>query len=216
MMNIDEAIKHAEEVAESKEKQVKNGDWKKDSLTERNCIKCAEEHRQLAEWLRELKRLRNQERPDTEWLWLGEQQDGTRWWCRNCGIHVKETTEFCPYCGGDARKIKGWWTYPPARNIRRMTEENLQDTIVGGYFIRDLIVTAERLKKEGVDPHKLRMSCDDFLEGNRPHGEWIWNTDNYYAQRRYCKCSICGVGMGDTEYDFCPNCGADMREGETE
>jgi hypothetical protein len=77
---------------------------------------------------------------------------------------VKETTEFCPYCGGDARKIKAWWTNLPA-NIRRMTEENLQDTIVGGYFIRDLIVTAERLKKEGVDPHKLRMSCDDFLEG---------------------------------------------------
>ena len=54
-MTIDEAIKHCEEVAESKEKQIKNDDWEKDSLTERNCIKCAEEHRQLAEWLKELK-----------------------------------------------------------------------------------------------------------------------------------------------------------------
>lgn len=171
-MGLDEAIRHAEKVAELKEKQVKNGDWEKDSLTERDCVKCAEEHRQLAEWLRELKRLRNQERPDTEWLWLGEQPDGTRWWCRNCGRHVKETTEFCPYCGGDARKIKEWWTSPPA-NIRKMTEENLQDTIVGGYFIRDLIVTAERLRKEGVDPHKLRMSCDDFLEGYKTAHEEI-------------------------------------------
>lgn len=51
----------------------------------------------------------------------------------------------------------------------------------------------------------------------RPHGEWIWNTDNHCAIRRYCKCSICRIGMGDTEYDFCPNCGADMRkEGEAE
>ena len=51
----------------------------------------------------------------------------------------------------------------------------------------------------------------------RPHGEWIWNTDNHYAQRRYCKCSICGIGMGNTEYDFCPNCGADMRkEGDSD
>ena len=57
-MTIDEAIIHCEEVAESKEKQVKNGDWEKDSLTERNCIKCADEHRQLAEWLKELKMYR--------------------------------------------------------------------------------------------------------------------------------------------------------------
>lgn len=54
-MTIDEAIKHCEEVAKSKEKQVKNGDWEKDSLTERDCIKCAEEHHQLSEWLKELK-----------------------------------------------------------------------------------------------------------------------------------------------------------------
>lgn len=54
-MDLESAIKHCEEVAESKEKQIKNGDWEKDSLTERNCIKCAEEHRQLAEWLKELK-----------------------------------------------------------------------------------------------------------------------------------------------------------------
>ena len=60
-MTLDEAIKHAEEVAESKEKQVKNGDWEKDSLTERNCIKCAGEHRQLAEWLKDYKRLLEQE-----------------------------------------------------------------------------------------------------------------------------------------------------------
>ena len=35
-------------------------------------------------------------------------------------------------------------------------------------------------------------------------GHWIWVKD-------YCKCSECGIGMGHTEYDFCPNCGADMR-----
>ena len=41
-MSIDEAIKHAEEVANS------------------SCEKCAEEHRQLAEWLKELKRLKGE------------------------------------------------------------------------------------------------------------------------------------------------------------
>lgn len=75
-MNLDDAIKHCEEIAESKEKQVKNGDWKKDSLTERNCIKSAEEHRQLAEWLKDYKRLKEQE---PKWIPVSErlpEEDG--------------------------------------------------------------------------------------------------------------------------------------------
>ena len=44
-MTLDEAIRHAEEVAEY---DCYNDEQKK----------CAEEHRQLAEWLKELKRLK--------------------------------------------------------------------------------------------------------------------------------------------------------------
>lgn len=44
-MTLDEAIKHAEEVAND---------------MELCCKECAEEHRQLAEWLKELKQLREQ------------------------------------------------------------------------------------------------------------------------------------------------------------
>lgn len=43
-MTIDEAIKHCEEVAEEQEKN--------------ECNECAAEHRQLAEWLKELKAYR--------------------------------------------------------------------------------------------------------------------------------------------------------------
>ena len=57
-MTIDEAIQHCEKVAISKTKQVENGDWEKGSSTERDCIACASEHRQLAEWLKELKAYR--------------------------------------------------------------------------------------------------------------------------------------------------------------
>jgi hypothetical protein len=60
-MTLEEAIKHCEEVAESKKKQVENGEWEKGSPTERDCLECASEHRQLAEWLKELKQYR-------EWL----------------------------------------------------------------------------------------------------------------------------------------------------
>lgn len=49
-MTLDEAIKHAEEVADGHDriKQIK-------AVTLEEC-KCAAEHRKLAEWLRELKR----------------------------------------------------------------------------------------------------------------------------------------------------------------
>jgi hypothetical protein len=48
-MTLDEAIKHAEEVAERKEE---NASWffdKEGNPNYNNCIRCAEEHHQLAE-----------------------------------------------------------------------------------------------------------------------------------------------------------------------
>ena len=58
-MNIDEAIKHCEEVAY--EQDMKAGfetDYQTYTMSEmerERCKECASEHRQLAEWLKELK-----------------------------------------------------------------------------------------------------------------------------------------------------------------
>lgn len=59
-MTLDEAIKHAEEKAE--EQQLRADNWTKewDNGFVNYCNKCAEEHRQLAEWLKELKKYREQ------------------------------------------------------------------------------------------------------------------------------------------------------------
>lgn len=56
-MTLDEAIKQAEEVAEEKENEAQDLEYSKlDWKYEANqCSKCSEEHRQLAEWLKELK-----------------------------------------------------------------------------------------------------------------------------------------------------------------
>ena len=73
-MTLDGAIKHAEEVAEENEKKAK--EWHENQVRkcelfpfaemdythEDECKKCANEHRQLAEWLKELKQLREQSR----------------------------------------------------------------------------------------------------------------------------------------------------------
>ncbi len=67
-MTLNEAIEHAMEVAEEKDTQAGfDTDYLcyQMSNTERNqCKKCADEHRQLANWLKELKQLREQ----TRWI----------------------------------------------------------------------------------------------------------------------------------------------------
>ena len=64
VMTLDEAIKHCEEVAEEKDMQAGfETDYSCYQMfdTERNkCKECANEHRQLAEWLKELKEYRKE------------------------------------------------------------------------------------------------------------------------------------------------------------
>ena len=94
-MTLDEAIKHAEEVAKQNEEDAviySNCKNHKKNLyeiglaenAEKKCCKCAEEHRQLAEWLKELKRLRERtkwisckERLPEEHEWIGTKKFGT-------------------------------------------------------------------------------------------------------------------------------------------
>lgn len=79
-MTIDEAIKHAEEVAKEQDKLCKRYDDASGYSRSHNetirttdakkCEECAEQHRQLAEWLKELKQLREQ----TKWIPVGEER----------------------------------------------------------------------------------------------------------------------------------------------
>lgn len=56
-MTLDEAIIHCEEVAESQEKKARK--LNDGTMSTRiKCEECAKEHRQLAEWLKELKAYR--------------------------------------------------------------------------------------------------------------------------------------------------------------
>jgi hypothetical protein len=57
-MTLDEAIKHCEEVAELNEECTRIYDEHGRTMESFSCKECAVEHRQLAEWLRELQRYR--------------------------------------------------------------------------------------------------------------------------------------------------------------
>lgn len=60
-MTIDGAIKHCLEVAENNE-QFASGKWigSEGEANRQECLQCAADHRQLAEWLKELKDLREE------------------------------------------------------------------------------------------------------------------------------------------------------------
>ena len=68
--------------------------------------------------------------------------------------------------------------------LRKKIRENLDDLDIGSIFgLLDLAPTVEE----------------------RPHGEWIADHENYL-----CYCSIC-EDKHTYPFNFCPNCGADMR-----
>ena len=54
-MTLDETIIHAREVAERNRKQYKNCPSDRTDIRYQTCEECTEEHKQLAEWLEELK-----------------------------------------------------------------------------------------------------------------------------------------------------------------
>ena len=59
-MTLDEAIRHCEEVAENYRCQRDDAADINDVETASDCQNCADEHEQLASWLRELKELREE------------------------------------------------------------------------------------------------------------------------------------------------------------
>jgi rubrerythrin len=91
-MTIEEAIQHCHEVAE------------------KECTECGKEHLQLAEWLAELKKLRqlqNSMQNDDYALWILEEGDydiyegvtPDKYICNKCGCIEYRKSRFCPNCG---------------------------------------------------------------------------------------------------------------------
>ena len=72
----------------------------------KSCGQCAEEHIQLAEWLKELKRLREKHAPKIPNVEGDGYVDGKMvydtWICPGCGTEYEidyDRYEFCPKCG---------------------------------------------------------------------------------------------------------------------
>jgi hypothetical protein len=86
--DLDDAIKHCEEVAE--ENYGKAIEYLNDREVykheEQKCVKCADEHMQLAEWLRDYKRLKEQE-PSGDLISRGEVlENAFKIYTHECGL----------------------------------------------------------------------------------------------------------------------------------
>lgn len=123
-MTIDEAIKHAEEVAEEKfNNAVYIIDKMKSDVALENAAeyqKCAEEHTQLAEWLKELKQLREQTRwtpcsegsPDEEEIVLVTDLGSIEFGKLICGLFGDLWLIWLDNCWDEATKVTAWMPLP--------------------------------------------------------------------------------------------------------
>lgn len=116
-MTLDEAIIHAEEVAEEKREQAgfdtDNERYRMSKSERADCLKCSEEHRQLAKWLKELKELREQKRPHGKWIRTGRKNvyGGFEIECSCCHTKLMVSPSrweigeiFCDVCGSRNKK----------------------------------------------------------------------------------------------------------------
>lgn len=101
MLSLEEAIKHAEEVVEENEKLCK-------AMPEHsaNAFHCAEEHRQLAEWLKELRAIKQTNTAEWEWVQYKSLPDFGNYHCSKCRHieHKVDGFKYCPNCGS---RMKG-------------------------------------------------------------------------------------------------------------
>lgn len=101
-MTLDEAIKYCKQIAVANEALVQDS-WEKGGYIDYARRECAEEHRQLAEWLKELKSLR-QKRPKGHWIMHERHRE-----CSECKVWLPKDmprNSFCPNCGTDMREVE--------------------------------------------------------------------------------------------------------------
>lgn len=117
-MKIDKAIKHCEEIAKEQDKLCKRYDDASGYTRSHNeeirtsdakkCEKCADEHRQLAKWLKELKSLKEKDESKAVRYEGDGYADGAMVvdyaFCPNCDHETEVDSEnwgcdFCPNCG---------------------------------------------------------------------------------------------------------------------
>lgn len=110
-MTVDEAIKHCLEVAEDNEElSSKFDEWDEWEETDaNNCRECAADHRQLAEWLMELKDLRAEQ--NDQYTFIRELMDELKEAKRLLKAAVEDFSEVKSYLSEPYSHLCDKWRY---------------------------------------------------------------------------------------------------------
>lgn len=129
-MTIDEAIAHAREVAEKQRKDNENCEYKAEygckgcaDYYSKPCIECAEEYEQLAEWLEELKAIKEMDLSIPQHF-TKEQSDWIKTYCikRNIEFYNKAIDDFVNVCEKQFTTMYGQ-RYVDMRDIVNIAEQ---------------------------------------------------------------------------------------------
>lgn len=121
-LTLEESIAHAKEVAEENYRSVnfESIDSINDDI-KANCVKCAEEHEQLAEWLEELKSYKDLEEQGL--LVRLPVPIGAIVYCIYTGMTGKNATIFADYFNADMCKSWGKFVFATKEEARKKMEE---------------------------------------------------------------------------------------------
>ena len=201
-MTLDEAIKHAEEVMiENLEKTMNRNSSDPIAI---QCYECADEHRQLAEWLKDYKRLLEQT----------QIKDGDRAVSLNAAKEeLSEAWINKPFHGLALIEILECLNkLPPVTPCEdAISRQAVLDQTYLWSKDEFLRVT------NPFDYLRKRINSLPFVNPQEPKtGHWIEvidEIDSFGNKTWHHKCSICGnENSGWGEYKYCPNCGCRMVE----
>lgn len=210
-MTLDEAIKHAEEVAEQ------NKWFEENYLEHKGCKECAEEHRQLAEWLKELKAYKKQE-PCTDAVSRQAVLDGIDTYINK----AQSTGTIDNFISFAELVVKAL----PSVNPQPCDDAISREAVIGE--LKDMYKAAERWSQDATEDdikaradavmatlteQKLRVEALPSVM--QKSGKWQRVSIEKYIQHAmaYYECSECG-GQTIGEPNYCPNCGAKMESEE--
>lgn len=244
-MTLDDAIKHAEEVAYQKD--LESGfdtDNERYAMTDNeraDCETCADEHRQLAEWLKDYKRLLEQQPSDDKititmnkgtlkYSGHGYVVYNKDWFRKHFATEVRIMTGYDGYIeqqpNDETIKYLECNDIDVQEFIKAMKSQPLQ--AIQPPTCEDCVSRAEVFEIMGnlmsipydfdrqITEKDVSESMDEIkalppVTPTRKVGKWIEVLGG-------CKCPFCDMAFSrlkeDCSDNYCPNCGAEMRGAE--
>lgn len=221
-MTLEEAIKHCEEIVELKYDEGNEARLQEQDKYADECIACAVEHRQLAEWLRELKAVHDEidDADDDDEIFIGYLRE--KMWKAIMTRAVKKPSKH----GTEGRRMTAREAIEYLKDPIGKREQHDEAVSMAIEALRNsptqMSGTSDPISRQTaihiitnyngiVDKSVAKRLLIQLpsVQPERKPGKWeIYVISMFDGEG--CRCSECGF-EGAPYWDFCPGCGADMR-----